>query len=1357
MSIIPLYEHRFLSLADLRTGHYALQQEFRRYRQSDGTIEPTARPLLGLRIREFLVRGRSSGALLEAPSERQAAQAWLEYWAGELYRLDKQASEPARLDAYSKSLVEDLRPKDCPYQGVHPFTQEDADLFFGRGTAVEELLEALRNERLLLVVGPSGSGKSSLIQAGLIPALLRGDLFEFSDWTKPVLMTPGTHPLRNLAQAVIGRPASGSWIRETVAAYLNGDTHLCSQLEPAGIVVVDQFEELFIHRTGDAVDERKEGPGGGALDSQQSFVAERDALLRNLLQLVRSPQRRDVVVLSMRSDFEGYLELLQPLISYLRPDPPEPPRNCIYRLLAMTEAELRDAILEPARITTRSRLKPRVDTRSPHGPGEVATRTSDPPAIGVQLDPQVVQDLIRDARSEPNGLALPLLQLALQKLFEERSGPFAITRSDYERLGRPRQILTTSLDACVKQLGENRRWARSVLLRLLRSSEGLQVGTRTSRKGLVEELVSGHPDEEPGAVRAALGTVVDALRRAGIIRLTVIPGLDPQETIEYIEIAHETLVRTWPMLAQWIDERQMALSKRRRFEAYVAEWKRLGGKGGFLRDAALSEAREWIETDEARDLGVHSELRQLVQESHEFQERQEREAQAQVERARTAERQARSAEQLAREQLGRAEAAERRATSVRLATQAHLTARTQIDLALLLALEAFEVSDTPEARDALLELVGSHPHLVTYLREHRDMVYSVAFSPSGDRLASAEYNGAILLWDVHEARCLGRLYEGDDHEIDCLTFHPDGQRIVAASRGGEIRLWDTATQTVAARFGQAIEAVNAVAFSPNGRHLASAGSDQLVRLWELETGQELHRFPGHSGSVLSVVFSPDGERLASAGRDRQIFVWDLLHPRRDGKLIGIHKDNAACLAFHPDGRHLASGSRDRTVRLWDSERGRELAVLEGHTALVWSVAFSPDGRTLASASRDRTVILWDFERARLTTRLTAHRDEVNAVAFSPVDRVLVTASDDRTLALWDLSQLPERLPQSGEVGQLDFSPNGALLAVGCRDGRVALYDVAGPERKFRTPLTGHQGEVLAVAFAPASDVLATGGVDRFVRLWDVQRGELLTPPLDGHKDEIYSLAFSPRNNLLASGARDGQVILWSAASGQLIQRLPGGRGGVICVAFDPRGERLACGGEDGRILVWDLTVDPIAPVLRITHPDQINCLVFHPHADLLAFGSDDTSVVLVDLADAEGAPLYDLQNEDLPGLQGTVRDLREGHRRTVLHGHSALVWDLALSADGRWLASGGRDDRVMLWDLSAASPSGRALAGHTGAVTTVAFHPNHGLLASGSDDQQVTLWQLDASDDIEEYRRRARRMASRELTETERRKYLPVG
>ncbi len=576
---------------------------------------------------------------------------------------------------------------------------------------------------------------------------------------------------------------------------------------------------------------------------------------------------------------------------------------------------------------------------------------------------------------------------------------------------------------------------------------------------------------------------------------------------------------------------------------------------------------------------------------------------------------------------------------------------------------------------------------------HEDLVYDLAYSRDGTRLATASGDKTAGLWDAVTGQRLASLAHAG--KVNCVAFSPDGKLLACADNEKAVRLWDVATGREVRSLSGQPENVGRVAFSPDGRLLAAACNDKTIRLWDVATGREFPPLTGHAAPVKALAFSPDGKVLASGGNEKALKVWDVASGRELrslGEPQGV-THQVWNMAFSPDGTRLAWVGQDWVVKVWDLEAGRVHSLI-GHTDQTHAVTFSPDGTRLATGGKDLSVRLWDLASYKEVHAFTGHTDWVLAAAFSPDGTRLISAADDGALRWWDpVPAGPFRTFPGHTDGliALACSPDGTRLATASADKTLKLWDVTTGQELGT--FAGHTDRVMAVAFSPDGTRLASASADRTARVWDAATGRVLVT-CAGHADMVQAVTFSAGGTRLVSAGRDNVVRVWDVATGEPLRSLDWRPAAAPrFVTFSPDGTRMAWGERD-KVRLWDVA----------TGQEVLGCVFDRAIASSAAFTADGTRMAAAD--NMGNVRLFDLgTGHELRAFKGTTKELRS----------------LAFSPDGTRLAAACFDGTVQVWD-TAGGQQLYTLKGRIGVLHGLVFTPDGARLAGGGNEREIKLW-----------------------------------
>jgi WD40 repeat protein/transcriptional regulator with XRE-family HTH domain len=1064
-----------------------------------------------------------------------------------------------------------------PYLGLVPFEERDAQLFYGRDELTDRLVrrltERLDGAGILLVAGESGSGKSSLLRAGLLPRLAAGALGPGSErWPRRVIR-PTANPLRELAmhlaemagadpvsvyRSLVAAPDEAPMLAQQAARTAtgrganpgsDGPSSAAAGAPPRLVLVVDQFEELFT--AGEDADV-------GAVE-RKKFVTALHAAATIPAGSQRLPPA--LVVAAVRADYLGRLIAYPPLKAALDAGP--------FTVGPMSEAELRLAVTGPAA------------------------------EAGLVVEAAVVEAVIAELRDEAGGGlgsgVLPLMSQAMAVTWERREGN-QLTLRGYRRAGGVADAVNRGAQAAYDALTRSQQdAARLVFTQLTVITAGGQFARRRCSRA---DLSSQQPQ---------MAEDIDAVIGVFSARRLLVLGEDR------VEIAHDALLHAWKQLRDWLGDDQLDRALYSQVVTDAATWDANGRDSAYLyrpgRLATIDAAAARWQGAAARYPPLPATSEAFLGAAHHAARRARRRQRGVIAGLLALTVIAISAAGIAVRGAANASRQHAIALSRQLANESLAADSTNPFTARQLAVAAWSVFPTDQAGSAVASLLMEQQQGgILPGNAANSGATAAAFSPDGKLLAIAYGDGYVRLWNPATQQAVGSPLPADTSPggfVYGVAFSPDGKLLATADSAGYVRLWNPATQQAVGAPLLAVTngGLNGVAFSPDGKLLASADADGTVRLWNPATGKAVGTpLPAATGSetgVNGVAFSPDGKLLASADADGTVRLWNPATRQAPRAPLPPVTGGVNGVAFSPDGKLLAAAGHDGTVPLWDPATRQPAGVLPAETgpgSHVNGVAFSPDGNLLATANGDGTVGLWN----PVTGRASGTFSGQNAVVFSPDGKLLATTVVGGTVRRWNLATgQPAGVPLPADAGGIvrgvAFSPNGKLLAAAEVDGYVRIWNpVTG--LAVGAPLQAYTGPVAAVngvAFSPDGKLLASADADGTVRIWNPVTGQAvgaLLPAGTGSEAGVNGVTFSPDGKLLAAAYSDGYVRLWNPVTGQAVgaplQAYTGPVAAVNGVAFSPDGKLLASADADGTVRIWQLPlfVNPYAALCADAGP-----------------------------------------------------------------------------------------------------------------------------------------------------------------------------
>ncbi len=1189
----------------------------------------------------------------------------------------------------------------CPYPGLVSFGPDQGRQFFGRRVEIDWLRENVRRQPLLLVIGASGSGKTSLLQAGLVPQL--GPEFVFR------LLRPGQASLPNL-------DLIQSCLQEAQATRL--------------LLIVDQLEELFLSSKRPAQQEYFAKLATLATLPKVVVVLVLRAdffpdLMASRLWPIDPAQRLEVAPLSGERLVEAIvapaaqqgLHIEPALVERLRSEVADEPG-------AMPLLQETLVLLWERRQGRRLTLAAYDDLANLVEPGQVGAKQS-PSGLGAALTlhaEQVLTELGEAEKRLCRRTLLRLTQFGEGRPHTRRQQPWSalISASDereqterlLERLVRARIITTSVGPDQISDGKSNQEEAPQVVLVDVAHEVMLRAWPRLRR--WLAEL------RQAERVRRRLEQQADEWQRLHSRGGGLLDPVETREAEQFLQSTDALELGTSEAVCVLVEE-----SRRHVEQAEKAE-----------REAAIEKARQQLLLSEEREKGrarlwkTVASMTLLLAGSatvlslwalRERRWSNVREEQAKHWAASEAE-----ARKLALEKQ-------------RLATMRYLTAQAQVrqdsapDLAVLLGIAAEKLQSGAETQGLILQLLQRRAPLVRMIHTDGVPLRMLAQSADGKRLAAGFDDGSIWLFDPVTGQRQAKPWRAHQGTVSSLAFSSDGKRLFSAGEDKLVRAWDTESDD---RLGQVVgsplaghsTAVRTLAASPDGRYLASGSDDGTILLWDQKTGELVGPpLKEHARAVTALAYSPDSRMLLSGSDDQTVRLWDARAARRIWLLSGAQKTVRA-VSFV--GKLAAAGDWDGSVLLWDVQTGKPQGKpLLGHGLSVTGLGSLPSGQLLVSASWDGDIRKWQPESGQpFGPPLHPRQGALQALLLSRDGRSVWTGNEEGRLLQVELEERSplERQVQvlSSELSSLAMSPDGKWLAVGGWDKQIELFRIEPDGLRADRVLKGHDGSVSAVAFSPDGAALASAGFDKSLRLWDVATGSGKTLWTGG--ELINTLAFSPDGTRLFSGGFDSVVRSFDVRTTKPVGPLLSGHSGAVWgIGLSSDGKYLCSASQDQTIRIWDTSSAATHRVLAGHSRAVTDCRIL-PDGDRLLSSSEDKTLRLWDLA--------------------TGKTLGE-----PLRGHTDRISSLALSRDGQRAVSVSEDQTLRLWDVGTQQAIGPGLRGHVRPLSAVVLSPNSQIAYSVSHDGSLRSWDLDPAS----WQRLACRLAGRELTSEERERFVP--
>lgn len=1134
-----------------------------------------------------------------------------------------------------------------PYKFLSYYDTTDADIFFGRETVSQSLTAKITTHKLVLINGKSGSGKTSLINAGIIPQLLQQGYFTmvFRDYGYPTdVIKTGLENLENVALEFNDHDSLLKCLQKTA-----------HQTQSPLAIFLDQFERFFLNLSP---------------QRQTAFIEE----FSECLTATNTPNIHFII--SIRQDFYGNLgdfwEICQEFHTESYP----------YNLKLLTTTEATEAIEKPLQ-----------DFKIVYDPDF--------------LEQHLVPHLLKGSETESIERIEPVhLQIVCNRLFETVRDRYAvdlkegktviIKESLYQELGKVEGILGSYV---INILNNNysrpeQDEVKSILKQLVTSQ-----GTRTFKS--VQEIA-----ETLNIPATKINKVLQRLDQSRLIE--TIPQ-DHKYSITHEYLAKQ--INQWYTLdelelkrARELYERCLTNWKQYRTTIPRSQFKELKQFQKYLK--VNSEGEQLFRASSrryyGRDILITVGLATLVGLTITALIGQRN---AVVEQIRTAHQasEAHLFSDSSFEALIKALKAkklyERHPLLQLWKPEQQLQRRIELILSRVIResrerhrlwhdAEVYSAQFSPNgnmiataSKDNTARVWSFKGELLAELKGHQGRVYSIQFSPSSNMIITGSDDQTARLWNL-QGKLLAEL-KGHQGRIYKVQFSPDGKTVVTASQDGTAKLWNLQGNNLT-NFKGHQERIYSVQFSPDGDTIVTASKDKTARLWNLQ-GDNIATLAGHTMTVWTAQFSPDSSTVVTASKDKTARLWD-----RNGKLLVElkgHQEGLSSAQFSPEGNLILTVSSDETARLWNLD-GQLITELKGHSNPLIAASFSQQGNFIITTSRDNIARLWN-RRGKLLFELRGHQDDIQNAQFSPDGNTIVTASKDKTARLWNLKgeMLFQLIGHQQGVNSAVYSSDGHLIITTSNDKTARLWSSQG---KFLVELKGYQGSVYSAQFSSDSNSIITASEDNIVRIWNL-KGKLLSS-IQGYQDRIISVQFSPEGNLIAVALNNGVIEVWNRENRRILE-FKGHKRGINSIQFSSNGNYILTASVDKTARVWDLEGKLVVELKG--HLKPVWSAKFSPDDKLIITASYDKTARLWNL-DGELLKKFEGHKSGVNNAQfspkgeyivtassdKTARVWNiEGEIIAEIKGHQDEVNSAQFSPDGKSIITASKDGIAKIWNF----------------------------------------------------------------------------